>query len=722
MLCQALFKGLQIWIGDPKVLCLQIIHYTLPMTENSWQKVWRRPNVPNGRSFGSKTNDFNRPRPTGYIKPQYNRAQESVGVFKQVGEDFGFIDPIIDPSKPVLETAPKTERMSDGVFVHARKSLDALDGDTVSYRTMMGRSGKTEAIITHVKKRSPELHFGIYSIIGGSSGVKLFDRGIVVRVPDPTRTLIQAGTPKKSLENGVTVGIRVGGYGRSLEGIIGSILGREGEGNYYQELLLAQSAVPRAFTPELLAAAAASRSTPWTAGVRRDLRGRTIITIDGSDAKDLDDAIEVEKTPIGYRLSVHIADVSAYVEHGKLVDIEAARRGTSIYLADGVIPMLPETLSNDLCSLNPHTDKLCLSISLDLNPAAKVMGVEVYESLISSVARTTYLEVEKDRAGEAILPEVVHAMLMNAWELKAAIDIRRKKEGKIAFLSHEAKCLLSPEGKLIDLISYPSYPSNDLIEAFMVIANEEVSRWATSQSLMIPYRVHPVPTAIGLTRLAELLRNYDIHLALANPEKPTSREIARCIDLLIEADPDGFSSKGAISSMAKAFYSEKSVGHFGLALQYYSHFTSPIRRYPDLLLHRAIKGYIARTTSTIHPSLESKPLTKPEASALYKKCSELEVRAEKLEYAYRDTLICEWLQPRIGEEFTGRVTSIMDKWVFVEFLPFVEGFLGGNIPESLHRVGASLSVILQSASMKTRKIDLKLAPMWKQVEEREEID
>jgi ribonuclease R len=631
------------------------------MTENGPQKVWRKPNAPSGRSFGGKTGDFNRPRPPSYARPQNNRASEITGIFKQVGEDFGFIDPIVDPTQPIPEPKIKSERMSDGVFVHARKSLDALDGDTVMYRTMAGRNGKMEAIITHVKKRSPELHFGVYSVMSGSSIVTLFDRGIMVRIPDPARTLIQAETPKKSPENGITVGIRVSGYGRSLEGIIGSILGREGEGNYYQELLLAQSAVPRAFTPELLAAAAASRSSPWTAGVRRDLRGRTIITIDGADAKDLDDAIEVERIPGGYRLSVHIADVSAYVRYNQLVDIEAARRGTSIYLAGGVIPMLPETLSNDLCSLNPSTDKLCLSISIDLGPTGKVLGVEVYESLISSVYRATYLEVEQDRTEETPLPEAVHEMLTSAWELKTILDIRRKAEGKIAFVSHEAKCLLSPEGKLIDLIVYPSYPSNDLIEAFMVIANEEVSKWATSKSLILPYRVHPAPTAIGLTRLAELLRNYDIHLSLANPEKPTSKEIARCIDLLIEADPDGFSSKGAISSMAKAFYSEKSIGHFGLALQYYSHFTSPIRRYPDLLLHRAIKDYIAHQTPGASISEISKSLTKPEASILYKKCSELEVRAEKLEYAYRDTLICEWLQPRIGEQFTGRVTSIMDK-------------------------------------------------------------
>ncbi len=185
-------------------------------------------------------------------------------------------------------------------------------------------------------------------------------------------------------------------------------------------------------------------------------------------------------------------------------------------------------------------------------------------------------------------------MMSVAWDLKAAIDKRRATEGKIEFIGREAKCILGPDGKLAELRVYPSYPSNDLIEAFMVIANEEVSKWASERSLVIPYRVHPAPTPIGLGRLTELLAGFGIPLALADPEKPTSREIARAISALHSADPEGFASKGAISSMAKAFYSEKPTGHFGLALAYYSHFTSPIRRYPDLLLHRAIKNLLAK--------------------------------------------------------------------------------------------------------------------------------
>ncbi len=200
----------------------------------------------------------------------------------------------------------------------------------------------------------------------------------------------------------MTIGVNVTGYGNTFEARIVHVIGHEGVGRYYQELLLAGSGVPREFKPEVLADAKAARERAFTAGERRDLRDRTIITIDGADAKDLDDAIEVERTPNGYRLGVHIADVSAYVPGESVLDLEAARRGTSIYLADSVIPMLPETLSNDLCSLQPGSAKLCLSVSLELSLAGKVASVEVYESLIETTYRATYAEIEEDRIARGL--------------------------------------------------------------------------------------------------------------------------------------------------------------------------------------------------------------------------------------------------------------------------------------------------------------------------------
>lgn len=436
---------------------------------------------------------------------------------------------------------------------------------------------------------------------------------------------------------------------------------------------------------------------------RLDLRESTIITIDGPDAKDLDDAIEVIKTSGGYTLWVHIADVSAYVESGSEIDKEAMKRGNSIYMADRVIPMLPGELSNHLCSLHPGSPKLCFSLKIDLDTTGQVQQSKLFETIIQSQYRATYQEVEDLRKQKnTSFPETVSDMLKQAWKLKDILTQRRKKEGKIEFLSPDFRLILE-QGKLKNIIQKPYLEAEELIEQFMVLANEEVAKIASSKQLPFIYRVHEHPTETGMTRLQEILSPVGIDFKPRNQAKPTSKELQIAVEQVRQKDPEGWLTRSILSCMSKAIYSEKSHGHFGLALEHYSHFTSPIRRYPDLQIHRILKYALDKKL----PTELSQGLTR-ELPTVARHCSTLERRAERLEYTIRDIYICEWLVPKIGEIFEGRVTTILENGYFVQILPGVEGFVAfeknrRNLME-LENIGA---YELFQVDIRTRKIDLK---------------
>ncbi len=614
------------------------------------------------------------------------------GIYSKGGQNFGFVQ----PSKSL-----DSDAVLEKLFVHGSKAFDALDGDTVEYKAFLGKYGKMEARIQNIIERSANIHFGIYHKQGNVAIVKLFD-GLHVRILNgPAGQIAHLETKPV---NGETVGIQVTGIGRAIGGKLMVVLGSQNDPGYYQKLALLESGAPLEFPANVRDIARLIHTPKLEDHVHRlDLRESTIITIDGPDAKDLDDAIEVIKNPDGYTLWVHIADVTAYVKAGSEIDKEAIKRGTSIYMADRVIPMLPGELSNHLCSLHPGSPKLCFSLRLDLDIDGQVTKSELFETIIQSQYRSTYQEVEDFRKGKKYLfPESVSAMLKHAWDLKDILTRRRKNEGKIEFVSPDFQLVLE-KGKIQKIIQKPHLEAEELIEEFMVLANEEVAKIASRKQLPFLYRVHERPTEIGISRLREILTQMGIAFKPRNEEKPSPKELQRVVEQVHKKDPEGWVTRSILSCMTKAMYSEKSIGHFGLALEHYSHFTSPIRRYPDLQIHRILKysldGELPK--GLIQGLIRELPL-------VARQCSTLERRAERLEYTIRDIYICEWLTPMIGKTFEGRVTTILENGYFIQVLPAVEGFvLFGKNRTSMVEIGDIGEYELVSVDMVTRKVDFR---------------
>jgi ribonuclease R len=644
------------------------------------------------------------------------KSRDTIGIYRQIKPDFGFVDAIWAEPTPVGE----------GLFVHVSKSLDALNGDTVAYKEIPGKFGKPEARILRVVKRGEGLHAG-----------KIYKRGSYWFADLQSKELTVILNTKETFNDWVTAGIQVTGSMRETVGEVIEIIGNENESGYWKKLLFMENRVTSKFpdsvinqskhclppdisehfAPPISSEPKKDTTSKKEPNRRRDYREKTVFTIDWADAKDLDDAIQIEKNSSGYVLTVHIADVSEYVTRKSPLDIEARKRGTSIYLADEVIPMLPKNLSDGVCSLNTEWPKFCLAVRLEFDMTGKVIHTEVFESIIQSKYRGTYTEVQAQKEGKPHeIPDEIIESLKYAWELKAILDTKREFEGKIEFSWNEAKYIVE-NGKLVRIESYPYYESNELIEHFMVCANEEVSRFATAYWLAIPYRTHPIPTTSGLERLDTIVRSLGGNLHLKSREYPHPKEIQQAVNFVRSKDTGNIFSKGTISTMAKALYSPANIGHFWLAIAYYSHFTSPIRRYPDLVLHQAIKAHLKRNGKAEYiPAPSPDPwskkgmpknqpiITDSELDTICKSSTTNERRAEKMEYDYRDLLVCEWLQKDIGKSFTGTITSVMEKGYFIEILPFIEGFLPtGKMDKT---IGENIKVTLISADMKTRKITL----------------
>ena len=324
-----------------------------------------------------------------------------------------------------------------------------------------------------------------------------------------------------------------------------------------------------------------------------DLRDLKTFTIDGEDAKDLDDAISIEVLPNGnYKLGVHIADVTHYVREKSKLDKEALKRATSVYLVDKVIPMLPKQLSNGVCSLNPFEDKLTLSCIMEIDENGKVVNSEIAETVINSKARMTYTEVsdilEKDdeKLKQTFAKQVED--FKNAEKLARILMKRRERRGAIDFDFPEAKIILNREGKVVDIKCYERRISNKMIEEFMLVANETVAEHFYWLQLPFVYRIHETPSAEKMEDLNKFIATFGYHIK-GDLEDVHPKEIQSLVEKIKGTKEEESISTIALRSMKQAKYSPQCIGHFGLAAKYYCHFTSPIRRYPDLQIHRIIK-------------------------------------------------------------------------------------------------------------------------------------
>ena len=408
---------------------------------------------------------------------------------------------------------------------------------------------------------------------------------------------------------------------------------------------------------------------------RKDLRQLFTFTIDGEDARDLDDAISIQNLDNGYKLYVHIADVSHYVKAWSFTQNEAFLRWTSVYLPHKVLPMLPEKLSNDLCSLNPNTDKLTLTCEMLLDQDWKPKNVKVYESVINSNYRLTYKEVQdmydwKLKENDILMfwwkitKELLDKIFIS-YELKDKISKYRQEDWVLGFDFPETKIILDENLQVVDFKPYPIYESNKLIEEFMVLTNEMISKKFSKIPFL--YRVHERPKHEDTERLKKILDIFGIHFDFISYD---TKEFSQLIELVKEHKEKDILEKIILRTLQKAVYSDKNIGHFWLGLKYYSHFTSPIRRYPDYQIHRLIKQ---RINWKLNMKLIS--LYKWKLEKIAKHCSEQEIKAQKLEWKVRDYFMVQYYKDKIWQEFDWMVSWMIQTWIFVALESTAEWFV-----------------------------------------------
>lgn len=457
-----------------------------------------------------------------------------------------------------------------------------------------------------------------------------------------------------------------------------------------------------------------------------DLRDRMIFTIDGDDTKDIDDAISIEKLENGnYKLGVHIADVSYYVKEGTPLDLEAQSRGTSVYLADRVIPMLPHKLSNGICSLNPGVDRLAISCEMVINPSGKVVDYDIFESVIRSRKQMTYKNVNKILE-ENIVPEGYEEYVDSLKQMAELASILRKakiRRGYIDFNIDEAKIIVDEKGKAIDVKLRERGVGENLIEDFMIAANETVASHIFYMNLPFVYRVHGEPNE---EKIQSFLNFVSIlgHKLNAKIKDLSPKSVQKILDELRDMKEFPILSKLMLRSMQKAVYDPNNIGHFGLASEIYTHFTSPIRRYPDTTVHRLLRTYMFENridNETIKYYETNLPFLTDHASYKERMAVECEREVDDMKKA-------EYMMDHIGEEYSGMISGVVSFGMFVELANSIEGLvrlddmtddfytydeatfaLIGKKNKRGYRLGDNVNVIVKAASKEAKTVDFELA-------------
>ena len=409
---------------------------------------------------------------------------------------------------------------------------------------------------------------------------------------------------------------------------------------------------------------------------RTDFRKMVTVTIDGDDSKDFDDAVSLEMMPNGnYKLGVHIADVTHYVTEGSPLDEEALERGTSVYLVDRVIPMIPHKLSNGICSLNPDEDRLTLSCVMEINRNGDVVDHEICKSVIHSHCRMTYSKVNKviefQDAEQCEEYKDFVPMLMQMNELRIILNNKRKKRGSVNFDFPETKIVLDGDGNVLDIKPYERNLATNLIEEFMLVCNETVAEDYYWQSVPFVYRNHETPDEEKIESLKLMIKSFGYYIKGQNEIHP--KEIQQLIDRISGKDEEHVISRLVLRSMKQAKYQSENYGHFGLAAQYYCHFTSPIRRYPDLQIHRIIKECLDGGMRDERRKKYSKKLP-----AIANRCSIRERLADDAERETNKLKMVQYMSEHIGEEFEGIISGVTSWGLYVELPSTVEGMVSIN--------------------------------------------
>ena len=469
-----------------------------------------------------------------------------------------------------------------------------------------------------------------------------------------------------------------GGPGRKPEGIITEILGHVNDPGIDILSIVRAYGLPEEFPDSVMkqVAAVPDEITGKDMQGRLDLRDLQTVTIDGEDAKDLDDAITISKKDGIYTLGVHIADVTNYVTENSPLDEEALRRGTSVYLVDRVIPMLPHKLSNGICSLNQGEDRLSLSCIMDIDENGSVLGHRIAETVINVDRRMTYTAVnaivtERD---ESVMKEY-EAFVPMFEQMKELADIlreKRKKRGSIDFDFPETKVILDERGKPLEIKPYERNAATKIIEDFMLMANETVAEDYFWQEIPFLYRTHDNPDPERMKSLATLINNFGYSIRFHNGEV-YPKEVQKLLANAEDTPEEALISRLALRSMKQAKYTVANTGHFGLAAKYYTHFTSPIRRYPDLQIHRIIKENLRSGLNEKRVIHYDKILgqVSVQSSAMERRADEAERETIKLKK-------CEYMARHIGEEFDGVISGVTNWGLYVELPNTVEGLIHVN--------------------------------------------
>ena len=553
----------------------------------------------------------------------------------------------------------------DDLYLSPRQMRQVFHGDRVlAAVTGMDRRGRREGGIVEVVER---VHQKVV-------GRLLLESGVAMVVPDDPRLIHDVLVPLERVGKATPGQIVVARIDkpptmeRAAVGEIIAVLGQADEPGMATDIAIFSHGLEPEFPAEVLAQAEGfgERIDQAVASKRRDLRDLPLLTIDGADARDFDDAVFAERTDNGFRVLVAIADVAEYVRPESSLDQEAHRRGTSVYFPDRVLPMLPETLSNGLCSLRPDEDRLCVVCEMRLDEGGKVRSSRFYEAVMRSHARLTYDQVQKMiSAGDSELRERFGHVLPNLdalFEAFRALFKRRQRRGALDFDSQEVYFQFDAEGRVADIRRRQRHDTHRLIEELMVAANVEAARFVGRGGLAMLYRVHEPPPPDKLEGLVDFIRAQGLKVGWKDIPEPS--QFAALQAQVSGRDNESLLNAVLLRSLSLAVYQPENKGHFGLALAHYAHFTSPIRRYPDLLLHRAIKHLCRRQSMDAFPYSESRMVE------LGRHCSWTERRAEDAGRDVDDRLKCQFMQRHIGESFDGVVTGVTSFGLFVEITRF----------------------------------------------------
>lgn len=630
------------------------------------------------------------------------------GVFYSKSKGYGFVITDVDEEKfYIAPSDTKNAYNKDSVLIRITRRFDDNDSRC--------SEGQVVKILSHSDD--------------GIVGVFYKERNFGFVVPDNKSFGSDIYIPKKyteNVKNGQKVVVKIEKWpdgDKNPEGKIEEIIGYPNEKGVDILSVIREYGFEEEFSykAELSALSYGDRVYEDQLDDRKDFRDHLIFTIDGDDSKDFDDAVEIEKTSSGYRLGVHIADVSYYVSENSVLDIEARKRGTSVYFPDKVIPMLPKRLSNGICSLNPECDRLTLSVIMDFDSDGAMTNHIICESVIQSKYRMTYNNVTKILSGDENLTneyKELNDSIQTMNELSQILRKRRMSKGSIDFDFPEIKVKLDENGKAVDVYKYYSTEAHKIIEEFMLAANTCVAEEMHWSEIPFIYRIHEKPSPSKTSDLASFLGRLGLRLK-GSKDSPHSGAFADVLKTIKGSEKEAVISKYMLRTLMKAKYSTENCGHFGLAFPYYCHFTSPIRRYPDLVIHRIIKEHLKYGITD-----KRKRFLQNFAQKAAKSSSDAEIRAMEAEREVDDMKKAEFMSQYIGKSFPAVITSVTSFGVFCQTEFGIEGLismtdldddyylfdektltLNGKHTSKTYAIGDEIKICVKKSDPVTREID-----------------